>query len=213
MGHPGRHDRPGGAEAAVGLVLPEWLLKHRRRAEQALVSAVATSYLLGVSTRRVEKLAEQLGVTRLSNSEGLVREPNPAPGVPARIGGRGDLPRGGDRPYVPPGRGKSDRERGKPGYLDKYRNRWEWDRLHKDHWDVQHKNGKHTNVTPDGTVLGDDNFPNAPRPKDSGNASRTALVVGGVIVVGAVIAVCVVATAGVCGVAIVGGAAVGAAAS
>ena len=32
-------------------------LEHRRRAERALASVVATSYLLGVSTRRVEKLA------------------------------------------------------------------------------------------------------------------------------------------------------------
>ncbi len=38
------------------------LLEHRRRAERALASVVATSYLLGVSTRRVEKLAASLGV-------------------------------------------------------------------------------------------------------------------------------------------------------
>ena len=38
-------------------------LEHRRRAERALASVVATSYLLGVSTRRVEKLAASLGVT------------------------------------------------------------------------------------------------------------------------------------------------------
>ena len=44
-------------------------LHHRRRAEQALVSVVATSYLLGVSTRRVEKLVEQLGVASLSKSQ------------------------------------------------------------------------------------------------------------------------------------------------
>ena len=37
-------------------------LEHRRRAERALASVVATSYLLGVSTRRVEKLAASLGV-------------------------------------------------------------------------------------------------------------------------------------------------------
>ena len=37
---------------------PEWLLERRRRAESALVSVVATSYLLGVSTRRMEKLVE-----------------------------------------------------------------------------------------------------------------------------------------------------------
>src|SRR5262245_46225613 len=47
----------------------DWLLAHRRRAEQALVSVVATSYLLGVSTRRVEKLVEQLGVAQLSKSQ------------------------------------------------------------------------------------------------------------------------------------------------
>jgi putative transposase len=52
-----------------GSYFPDWLLQHRRRAEQALVTVVATSYLLGVSTRRVEKLAEQLGVTRLSKSQ------------------------------------------------------------------------------------------------------------------------------------------------
>jgi transposase-like protein len=44
----------------TGSYFPAWLLQHRRRAEQALVSVVATSYLLGVSTRRVEKLVEQL---------------------------------------------------------------------------------------------------------------------------------------------------------
>ena len=44
-------------------------LEHRRRAERALASVVATSYLLGVSTRRVEKLAASLGVTSLSKSQ------------------------------------------------------------------------------------------------------------------------------------------------
>ena len=43
---------------------PEWLLERRRRAESALVSVVATSYLLGVSTRRMEKLVETLGIAR-----------------------------------------------------------------------------------------------------------------------------------------------------
>src|ERR687894_1564736 len=52
-----------------GSYFPDWLLTHRRRAEQALVSVVATSYLLGVSTRRVERLAEQLGVKSLSRSQ------------------------------------------------------------------------------------------------------------------------------------------------
>ncbi len=52
-----------------GSYFPDWLLMHRRRAEQALVSVVATSYLLGVSTRRVEKLVEQLGIRQLSKSQ------------------------------------------------------------------------------------------------------------------------------------------------
>ncbi|MFI9825939.1 transposase [Streptomyces sp. NPDC052013] len=44
-------------------------MERRRRAEQALISVVATAYLLGVSTRRVEKPAESLGVTQLSKSQ------------------------------------------------------------------------------------------------------------------------------------------------
>lgn len=52
-----------------GSYFPHWLLERRRRAEQALISVVATAYLLGVSTRRVEKLAESLGVTQLSKSQ------------------------------------------------------------------------------------------------------------------------------------------------
>jgi putative transposase len=66
--------RAGTIELAIpklrsGSYFPDWLLQHRRRAEQALVSVVATSYLLGVSTRRVEKLVEQLGVASLSKSQ------------------------------------------------------------------------------------------------------------------------------------------------
>jgi transposase-like protein len=66
--------RAGTVELAIpklrqGSYFPDWLLQHRRRAEQALVSVVATSYLLGVSTRRVEKLVEQLGVAQLSKSQ------------------------------------------------------------------------------------------------------------------------------------------------
>ncbi len=66
--------RAGTIELAIpklrsGSYFPHWLLQHRRRAEQAPVSVVATSYLLGVSTRRVEKLVEQLGVASLSKSQ------------------------------------------------------------------------------------------------------------------------------------------------
>jgi hypothetical protein len=65
--------RAGTIELAIpklrqGTYFPEFL-EHRRRAERALASVVATSYLLGVSTRRVEKLAASLGVTGLSKSQ------------------------------------------------------------------------------------------------------------------------------------------------
>jgi transposase-like protein len=51
-----------------GIYFPEWLLERRRRAEAALVSVVATCYLLGVSTRRMDKLVQSLGITGLSKS-------------------------------------------------------------------------------------------------------------------------------------------------
>jgi transposase-like protein len=66
--------RAGTIELAIprlraGSYFPDWLLERRRRSEQALVSVVATSYLLGVSTRRVEKLAETLGIKSVSKSQ------------------------------------------------------------------------------------------------------------------------------------------------
>ena len=66
--------RTGTLEVAIpklrtGSYFPDWLLQRRRRAERALTTVVATSYLLGVSTRRMEKLVETLGITRLSKSQ------------------------------------------------------------------------------------------------------------------------------------------------
>ena len=66
--------RAGSIDLAIpklreGSYFPEWLLERRRRAESALISVVATSYLLGVSTRRMEKLVESLGISRLSRSQ------------------------------------------------------------------------------------------------------------------------------------------------
>ena len=66
--------RTGSVELAIpklrsGSYFPDWLLERRRRAEAALVTVVATSYLLGVSTRRVEKLVATLGIDRLSKSQ------------------------------------------------------------------------------------------------------------------------------------------------
>ena len=66
--------RVGSIELAVpklreGAYFPDWLLQPRRRAEQAFVSVIADAYLAGVSTRRVEKLVQQLGVERMSKSQ------------------------------------------------------------------------------------------------------------------------------------------------
>jgi transposase-like protein len=68
-----RDTRAGSISLAVpklrqGSCFPDWLLERRRRAGAALVTVVATSYLLGVSTRRMERLVETLGITRLSRS-------------------------------------------------------------------------------------------------------------------------------------------------
>src|SRR5512132_4584619 len=66
--------RVGSIELAIpklraGSYFPDWLLEPRRRAEQAFVSVIADAYLAGVSTRRVEKLVQQLGVERMSKSQ------------------------------------------------------------------------------------------------------------------------------------------------
>jgi putative transposase len=66
--------RVGTIELAVpklraGSYFPDWLLQPRWRAEQAFVSVIADAYLAGLSTRRVEKLAQQLGVERMSRSQ------------------------------------------------------------------------------------------------------------------------------------------------
>jgi len=47
-----------------GSYFPNWLLEPRRRAERALVAVVAESYVLGVSTRKVEDLVQTLGIAR-----------------------------------------------------------------------------------------------------------------------------------------------------
>ena len=52
-----------------GTYFPEWLLERRRRAEQALTSVVAESYVLGVSTRRVDQLVQSMGLSGISKSQ------------------------------------------------------------------------------------------------------------------------------------------------
>src|SRR4051812_32053491 len=76
-----------------GSYFPDWLLQRRRRAEAALVTVVATSYLLGVSTRRMEKLVSTLGIPGQRDGQGPRRA---GPGVPDPAIGR--------RPIHLPGR-------------------------------------------------------------------------------------------------------------
>jgi hypothetical protein len=73
------------------------------------------------------------------------------------------LPVGGTHPYEPPTYPGAGEYVPSPqgGYLDRYGNRWEWaaDPHAGPHWDVQHPDGSHTNVYPDGVVhQGSDNF-------------------------------------------------------
>src|SRR2546427_8566629 len=79
--------RVGSIELAVprlreGSYFPDWLLQPRRRAEQAFVSVIADAYLAGVSPRRGEKLVQQLGVERMSKSQGSRVAESPHPHVP-----------------------------------------------------------------------------------------------------------------------------------
>lgn len=66
---PGGQGRCRDPKAAQWQLLPGQLLERRRRAEAAPLSVVATSYLLGVSTRRMEKLVATLGIDWLSLSQ------------------------------------------------------------------------------------------------------------------------------------------------
>lgn len=95
------------------------------------------------------------------------------PGNPG-IGKSGDLPRGGDHPYVPPkkGRGKPVKSPDGKGFVDDKGRKWTWDRKHKDHWDVddpnhKDKNGKktgHINVNPDGSEARNPDSQGQPQP-------------------------------------------------
>ncbi len=101
-------------------------------------------------------------------------QPGPAPQAPGwswppSAGSHADqLPTDGERPYSPGKKGRGNPVRGNRGtYVDEDGNAWEWARPGTqhggEHWDVQHPDGSHTNVAPDGTVIGDDNFPNRRR--------------------------------------------------
>ena len=100
-----------------GSYYPEFL-EHRRRAERALASVVATSYLLGVSTRRVEKLAASLGsdvAVEVAGQPHGRRAGRDGRGLPVPAAGRGPVYLRVDRRAHPEGpRGRPDGERARP---------------------------------------------------------------------------------------------------
>ena len=66
--------RVGTVDVAVpklrtGSFFPDWLLERRTRAERALTTVIATCYLKGVSTRRMNDLVASLGINNLSKSQ------------------------------------------------------------------------------------------------------------------------------------------------
>lgn len=83
----------------------------------------------------------------------------------ANLGPQRDrLPRFGKRPYRPPKSGPDPKRVRGGGFEDAEGNIWWWAK-DKPEWDVQHRDGRHTNVSRDGEVThSPDNFPNRPRP-------------------------------------------------
>ncbi len=66
--------RVGSIELAIpklrsGSYFPDWLLEPRRRSERALIAVVAECYVKGVSTRKVDKVMQQLGIEGISKSQ------------------------------------------------------------------------------------------------------------------------------------------------
>lgn len=52
-----------------GSYYPDWLLEPRKRAERALASVVMQAYVEGVSTRRVDDVAQAMGIEGISKSQ------------------------------------------------------------------------------------------------------------------------------------------------
>ncbi len=67
-----------------GSFFPDWLLERLTRTERALTTVIATCYLKGVSTRRMNDLVGDLAVDNLA-----VRGLDEAKGVHASVGSQG----------------------------------------------------------------------------------------------------------------------------
>ncbi|WP_369832261.1 transposase [Collinsella sp. AM42-18AC] len=52
-----------------GSFFPDDVIERHRRVDRALVAAVAEMYATGTSTRKVQRVAEKIGVSRLSKDQ------------------------------------------------------------------------------------------------------------------------------------------------
>lgn len=143
-----------------------------RQARELEAEAASLRELAGSSDEAAASLADDIADIegRLASLEDDIVNATPA-ATPASSLPRPDLPHpanqlpvAGDHPYVPPSRAGNPELVRAPhggGYLDEAGNVWEWarDPHGGPHWDVQHPDGTHTNVYPDGVVhQGADNF-------------------------------------------------------
>ena len=97
VGDEGRGDRAAGPAQAVGAgVLPVVSWRPRRPAEQAIVAVVMEAYVNGVSTRKVDRLVEQLGI------EGMTKDRVSAlcRGLDERVEAFRERPLEGAYPYL-----------------------------------------------------------------------------------------------------------------
>lgn len=66
--------RTGSIDLAIpklrqGSYFPDWLLHPRRRSEKALTAVIAEAYVKGVSTRKVDRLVQAMGIDGISKSQ------------------------------------------------------------------------------------------------------------------------------------------------
>lgn len=67
--HLRRHADAAHPEARTGSFFPDDVIERYQRVDRALVAAVAEMYATGTSTRKVQRVAEKMGVSRLSKDQ------------------------------------------------------------------------------------------------------------------------------------------------
>ncbi len=128
--------------------------------DESVESATSIKAEIEALESRVQQLEDGIGKAKPGAAATTTSKlPRPHLKYPANY-----LPSSGDYPYRPPKRAGNPEFVRHPegdGFLDDLGNRWEFakDQHGGPHWDVQHPNGRHTNVYSDGIVhQGIDNF-------------------------------------------------------